>query len=131
MHFTVEGHCVGKQRPRMVNGIVYTPRTTREYESKVLDAFVQAENDLDYLGAIEAYITIYVPMPTGWSRKKKMAHMNTRPIDIRTPDLDNVAKSILDALNGLAYKDDKQVVSLSVSRVWGTEEHVDVDLSNI
>jgi Holliday junction resolvase RusA-like endonuclease len=115
----------------MANGHTYTPKATRDYENRVLDAFVMSENDLDYNGAFEAYITIKVPMPKGWSQRKKNEHMRSYPIDIRTPDLDNVAKSILDALNGLAYKDDKQVVSLSVSRVWGSEELVEVYLNNI
>lgn len=129
MHFTVYGHCVGKQRPRVINGHAFTPKETREYESQVVQAFAMTKNDLDFDGAFEAFITIYVPMPKGWSRRKR--EENRYPIRIMTPDLDNAAKAILDALNGLAYKDDKQVVSLSVSRMWGAEEFVEVDLNNI
>lgn len=131
MHFTVYGHCVGKQRPRVVNGHAFTPRPTREYESKVLEAFALAENDLEFDKAVAAEIIIYVTMPTGWSKKRKRESLERPPVDIRTPDLDNVAKAILDALNGLAYKDDKQVVGLDISRVWGSEERVEVNLFNV
>ena len=131
MYFVVEGHCVGKQRPRMANGHTYTPKATKDYENKVLDAFVNAENDLDFNGPIEAFITVYVKMPTSWSRKRRAESMGKPPFNIKTPDLDNAAKSILDALNGLAYKDDKQVVSLDISRKWGSYEFVEVRLENV
>ena len=36
--------------------------------------------------------------------------------DLRTRDLDNVAKSIADALNSIAYRDDRQVCELHVYR---------------
>lgn len=131
MYFIVEGKCVGKERPVVSNGHAFTPKRTRDYENKVLDAFVGAENDLDFNGPIEAFITVYVKMPTSWSRKRRIENQGKPPIDIRTPDLDNAAKSILDALSGLAYKDDKQVVSLDISRKWGSYEFVEVRLQNI
>ena len=42
------------------------------------------------------------------------------------PDTDNIAKSILDALNGIAYKDDKQVVTLSVKKRYDEVPRVSV-----
>lgn len=37
---------------------------------------------------------------------------------LKKPDADNVAKIILDALNGIAYLDDKQVVDLGVHKSY-------------
>lgn len=34
----------------------------------------------------------------------------------KKPDLDNLAKSVLDALNGIVWRDDAQVASLSMSK---------------
>lgn len=36
----------------------------------------------------------------------------------KKPDADNIAKTVLDALNGYAYQDDAQVVVLSIVKVW-------------
>lgn len=36
--------------------------------------------------------------------------------DMRRPDVDNVLKTVMDALEGVAYEDDKQVVGASVTR---------------
>ena len=132
MQFTVYGPCVGKQRPRMTRtGHTYTPKATKDYESEVLMAFAMEENDLIFDNPVAADIQIFVTMPKAWSKKRKAMNIDKPPIDIRTPDLDNVAKSILDALNGVAYKDDKQVVSLEVNRMWGIEDKVVVELFNV
>ena len=42
------------------------------------------------------------------------------------PDTDNIAKSILDSLNGIAYKDDKQVVDLRVRKQYAEVPSVSV-----
>ena len=44
------------------------------------------------------------------------------------PDADNIAKSVLDALNGLAYADDKQIVTLVVDKYYDEEPCVHVKL---
>ena len=46
------------------------------------------------------------------------------------PDADNIAKIVCDGLNSIAYKDDKQIVSLTVLKVWTDGiERVEVDIS--
>jgi Holliday junction resolvase RusA-like endonuclease len=45
---------------------------------------------------------------------------------MKKPDIDNVAKCFLDAMNGIVYKDDSQVVSLHVTKEYGTVGMVEV-----
>ena len=47
------------------------------------------------------------------------------------PDTDNIAKSILDSLNGIAYKDDKQVVELIVYKFYNDVPYVNVTIEEI
>ena len=47
------------------------------------------------------------------------------------PDTDNIAKSILDSLNGIAYKDDKQIVSLKVDKYYTEIPSVSVWISEV
>jgi Holliday junction resolvase RusA-like endonuclease len=47
------------------------------------------------------------------------------------PDTDNIAKSILDSLNGIAYKDDKQVVKLTVEKRYDEIPSVSVWISEV
>ena len=44
------------------------------------------------------------------------------------PDTDNLAKFVLDALNGVYYKDDSQIYCLTVEKRYGDEDSVRVQL---
>lgn len=125
--FTVEGQAVPKQRPRLTRGRqAYTPKKTRDYEERVRIAFRSS-----YKGAVPAYesgvpvkarIEIVQQIPKSWSRaKQEKARTGSIIPTGRNGDLDNIAKSILDALNGLAYADDCQVTMLIISKRYGLE----------
>jgi Holliday junction resolvase RusA-like endonuclease len=44
----------------------------------------------------------------------------------KKPDLDNLAKSVLDALNGVIYQDDSQIVSLHMTKVYSQYPGIDL-----
>ena len=47
------------------------------------------------------------------------------------PDCDNLAKSILDSLNGLAYQDDRQIIELSVKKFYAEQSEVKIKLMEV
>lgn len=120
-NFEIPGKPVGKQRPRVTRtGHVYTPEQTASYESLVKVCFRSKYKDAEpFEGPVQVVIRAYFPVPPSWSKKKRQDALNG---DIRPtvkPDLDNVAKSICDALNGLAYSDDSQICDLMVFKYYG------------
>jgi crossover junction endodeoxyribonuclease RusA len=91
----VPGKPVPKQRPRVVNGRAFTPAETREAEKRIA----------------------WVARAAGWTPldgRLAVALEFVCASNVRG-DLDNLAKLALDALNGIAWRDDKQVVRLSAS----------------
>lgn len=110
----VEGRIRGKQRPRHTkSGITYTPKETKDYENLIRKCYM--EQDGRFLeGAIEARVFIYHKIPKSYSKKQ----IETLTYPTKTPDLDNICKVILDSINGVAYKDDKQVVKLIMLKKW-------------
>ena len=118
VEFTVPGIPEGKGRPRVTRNGTYTPSKTREYEKKVRLCWAEQS-------PLQAEITAFFPLPRSLSRKKRSAMDRTK--HTKKPDADNLAKAILDALNGFAYKDDSMVSVLSVKKI-NTEgvPHVDV-----
>lgn len=105
--FTV-GEVMGAPRPRfMRNGHTYMPERYMEYKRRLAAAYKKAGGGL-LGGPVSVTIDIIRHLPT--STPKRVVESP----DTVKPDVDNVAKSVLDALNGVAYADDAQVVSLCV-----------------
>lgn len=107
--FTVPGVPVGKGRPRFTRGgHTYTPEKTSAYEETVRLCW-KTQSGQSFAGNIPllASITAYFSIPKSTSKKKAAAMEGT--FHRSRPDADNVAKAILDALNGHAYPDDSAV----------------------
>lgn len=115
----VLGKPVGKGRPRFSNagGFVrtYTPDKTVDFENLVRLEWHNAGHEMLH-GCIAAKICACFPIPKSVSKKKR-ATMDCAPYPHK-PDCDNIAKAVLDALNGIAYDDDSQVVELIVQKKY-------------
>lgn len=104
-----------KERPRatVVGGHarIYTPKTTEAYEKKIRDAWIKANGSTPMEGQLLAKIFYGFPIPKSMP-KKKIPDMLARIIRPAVkPDLDNLDKAVMDALNKVAYKDDSQIVA--------------------
>ena len=47
------------------------------------------------------------------------------------PDLDKLCRAVLDALTGIAYKDDQQVVTLNANKIYGKRAGVFILLTEL
>ena len=123
--FRVPGEPVPKARPRVTRKGAYTPRKTLIYEAKVAQAwYEQSGVKLPDDTALVATINAYFPIPQSYRKGKrerlKGAYHNKRG------DLDNVVKSVLDALNGKAFKDDAAVSVIHAVKRYSDEPRTDV-----
>lgn len=130
--FTVPGNPVGKGRPKFSRtpaGVrTYTPEKTVSYEALVKWAYIEAYQAKPMLsGPVTLYITAYYAIPKSWSKKKQQLAIMGDLRPVVKPDADNIVKIISDALNGLAYKDDAQVVTVSFEK-WYGDPMVNVEL---
>lgn len=124
--FIVDGPAVPKQRPRINGRRAYTPKRTKDYERKVRQAFSDAyHGDIPVYSQdtpVRAVIEVIQVIPKSWSKKKREAALQNHVAPTsRNGDLDNIAKSILDALNQCVYHDDAQVTTLVISKRYGEE----------
>lgn len=114
--FTVPGKPVAKQRPRMtLTGRVYTPSETTRYE-RLVAASASAQGVRPMVGPVRVSMEIRFPIPASWTKARKI-HADGAPHSQR-PDLDNIAKAVLDGLNGVAWHDDAQVACVSAEKRW-------------
>ncbi len=129
--FPVPGEPVGKGRPKFTRaGHAYTPEKTRYYEQVVqMAARLKIQHPFD--GAVRIEICANYEIPKSASRKMRQSMLDKLARPLKKPDADNVAKIILDALNGIAYHDDKQVVELHVTKFYNDTPGVIVFVDEI
>ena len=121
VRFTI-GRVRGQGRPRFARGRAYKAAADREYEAEIAAAYLAAGGPV-HSGPVAVRVDTRRPLP-----KARPRTASPEP-DTGRPDADNVAKAVLDALNGVAWEDDSQVVLLEVvkhPRERGAPERLDV-----
>ena len=123
--FSIPGVPQGKARPRFrtIGGHVqtYTPETTREYEARVKQAYISATGGKITIpagSAVQIEITAIMPVPKSLPKYKK-AQLYGAP-HISKPDADNIAKAIIDGINGTAVNDDSQFFRVAITKQYAT-----------
>ena len=99
----------GKGRVRFVRqtGRTYTPDKTAEGMALIRAAW--GDRPMAPKGVeVRVSITTFRPLPASRPKRVDSEHDTTKP------DVDNIAKLVLDALNGVAWVDDTQVTDLQV-----------------
>lgn len=128
--FVIDGAAVPKQRPRVTRGRqAYTPKKTRDYEERVRRSFRSSyHGDVPVFDAgtpVKVCIEVIQQIPKSWSNSKHLkAERGEITPTTRNGDLDNIAKSILDACNGNVYEDDCQVTTLIIHKKYGADPYV-------
>ena len=112
--FFVDGAPQGKGRPRFTGKRAYTPKRTAEYEKRIRESY----KGECLAGALFVDITAFFAIPKSYTKAKKNAIENGNLAPTKKPDADNIGKVVLDALNGIAYEDDKQIVDLRVRKKY-------------
>ena len=129
--FSVDADPVGKQRARYAkrgNFVqAYTPEKTRTYETLIKEAGIEAMGTSEPLETpVSLYLYIRMPIPKSYSKKRTEACLSGSEKPIKKPDIDNICKCFLDAMNGAVYHDDSQVLTLHITKVYGTVGMVEV-----
>ena len=137
IEFTVYGNPVGKGRPKFstFNGhaTAYTPQKTVNYEAIVRLAYQQqcGGQKFDKDLPLRARIMAYFPIPKSTSKKKHQQMVDGEIRHTKKCDADNLAKAILDALNGIAFYDDSQVCELLVYKYYSDTPRVEIILREV
>lgn len=131
INFEIPGIPVAKARSRSAskNGKTfhYTPKKTENYENLVKVSAYQAmkgKTILDCPVCLRA--ELFVPVPESWSSKKKQQALNHEIMPTTRPDCSNLLKSIEDGMNGVVYKDDKQIVQIKVLKQYSDKPRAEI-----
>lgn len=131
MMFYIPGKPQGKARartfynPKLGRSQSVTPAKTALYENWIKQCFLeQCGDEPGYFEKQPLQMRIYahfdIPKSTPKKKAEQMAKNQLRPT--KKPDADNIAKVVCDALNGLAYHDDTQIVDLQVLKCYAGDD---------
>lgn len=114
---TVLGIPVAKGRPRFSgNGHAFTPDATRRAESRFANAVAThcLDSGLSVIGGRGGML------PLKGALAAEVVFVTKAKATAR-PDLDNLLKLVLDALNGIVWNDDSQVISIKTKKIQNAE----------
>ena len=122
--FTIIGSPVPKGRPRVaLRGgypVTYTPKKTETWENYMRFAAIQYRPEKLLEGPLSIKLHFVLIKPKSVPKKRKYPCVK--------PDIDNLEKSVLDALEGLFYRNDSQIVRKVASKDYGEPARVEVEL---
>lgn len=131
--FRILGEVKAKQSVKFgKNGVKYTPSDMVNYANWVKCCFKKEYPEAIPTDLEGFYLVVniyaYMKYPKSFKDKdKKLAEVGIiRPA--KKPDWDNISKNICDALNGIAYPDDKAIVDGSVHKYYSDFDYVNVDI---
>lgn len=131
--FFVPGPPQGKGRPRIVriagHARMAAPSATVAYEGLIALAAREAmAGTPPFTGAVSLWLAIDCPIPASWSKRKQWRALAGKVLPTTKPDCDNVVKAVCDGLNGVAWRDDVQVVDLAVRKRYAATPGLRVEI---
>ncbi|WP_163526640.1 RusA family crossover junction endodeoxyribonuclease [Halobacillus ihumii] len=136
INFTVLGETVAQGRPRAGKSptgktILYDPKKSKDFKRYVqLVASQHAPNNL-LEGPLVVRVKVYKPLLKSFSKKRTNEAEAGLYRPITKPDVDNYVKGIKDALNKVIWKDDSQVVDLTISKWYSEKPRVEIEISEV
>ena len=129
---TIPGAPVAQGRPRFSNvhgyPMAYESKKCRDYKLYAAMIIQDAWQSKPIDGYFMVTIDVYLELPKSWSKKEKNRALSglVRP---GKPDLDNYAKSLLDACNKVVWNNDSQVVSLIISKWYDIVARAELEVN--
>lgn len=131
----VPGTPVGKARPRVTfqggRARAYTTDRTREYENRVKTSYLKKYGRKQLDGALQVDVIAYFEPPRSTSKRMRASMLDGDVPYTKKPDIDNIIKSVTDALNEVAYADDSEIIAVYGFKCYGEYAHTDVVITKI
>lgn len=132
IHFTIPCIPTGKGRPRAFvrNGRVatYTPTKTEQAERSFLALAAPYRPATPLDGPLSLFVVAVFEVPQSYSRKRRERCLAGQELPAKKPDCSNIVKLIEDAMNGVFYRDDAQLVDVHIVKRYGDAASISVEL---
>lgn len=131
MLIIIKGAPVPKGRPRFARRgkfvSTYTPAKTVEHETMVRNEGIKSMNGASPTDApVRVNVDCFMPIPKSTSKINREMMLEGVMRHTKKPDIDNLAKGYLDALNGVVWLDDSQIVRLVVTKEYSDQPRCEI-----
>ncbi len=135
IRITLDVEPKGQMRPRFFSAgkfqKTYKHEKQKAEESKLLGLLYQHAPQKPLECAVELKIVAYMPIPKSWPKWKRASAMEGSLRPDKKPDADNLTKMILDVFNGIFWRDDKQVVDISVKKYYSHSPRWEIEIGGL
>lgn len=115
--FVIPGDPGTKERPRRGAHGFYTPHKTKTYENYVANCYKRQSGYNFGKEFLSVEICAFFKIPKSY-RKAQLEAISAGKYFPPRKDLDNICKAVCDALNGVAYKDDSQIIDCHLKKLY-------------
>jgi len=127
--FVVPGEPQGKLRARWSPHGTHTPQKTINYETYIKEMFAVSHPDFVPLeGALAMQLTAWLMIPKATSKRKEKLMIDRVIRPTKKPDFDNIIKTVCDALEKLAYKNDNQIVTAIIHKFYSVSPRLEIEI---
>lgn len=128
IYFSIPGECVPYARSGANGKIRFTPKRQRDFMCLVkLAASKVMNDDPPFEGPLKICVRATYLTPKSWSKSKRQnTYWKTSK-----PDASNLLKLVEDALNGVAFLDDAQIVEATVQKTYAPIAQTIVEISEL
>ena len=107
---------------------MYDPPSSRDYKKHVKEVAKEYAPSELLETPLHVRMTFSKQYLRSWTKKQRANAEDGILLPTTKPDIDNLSKGIMDALNGVIWKDDSQVVELLLSKIYDDEHYADVEI---
>ena len=132
IRFTVFGEPVAQARPRVTRYGAYDVPKCKTYKMEI--AYVAKQHmrhvasEAPYEHNLKLVVRIYRRIPKSFSRAKIEAAEKGDIRPATKPDTDNYLKGVADALRGIVWRDDSQVVDMYCGKWYSTKPRTEIEV---
>ena len=132
IELVIKGVPTAKGRPRLSKWGAYTPEATKMAERNLqAQAIMFKRPEKPCVTPVSVEIEFYMPLPMSDSKRGRERKLSGLEFPAKKPDIDNLAKLVLDALNGVYWHDDNQIVELNLRKKYSDEPRTVVRIKEI
>lgn len=134
LFFTFEIEPVPQLRPRVSSRPyirVYDPPKVKQFKRVLRSLAVNQYSRPPMLGPLSVSLTFYRPVQKSISKTERERRLSNQSKPVVKPDTDNYIKSTLDALNGVLWHDDAQIVKITAEKRYSDNPKITVSIKPV